>query len=67
MDLTDLGLTYEIKKYIKETDLSDFTLGRVVQENRERYIVSAGDTSFEAEITGNLRFTAGSRDRKSVV
>ena len=61
MNLSDLGLTEEINNYLKDNNLLDFTLGRVVQENRERYIVSTGDISFEAEITGNLRFTAGSR------
>jgi ribosome biogenesis GTPase / thiamine phosphate phosphatase len=61
MTLTDLGLTDAITSYIKNNNLSDFSLGRVTQEHRERYIVSTGDNEFDAEITGNLRFTAGSR------
>lgn len=61
MTLTDLGLTDEITNYIKYNSLSGFALGRVTQEHRERYIVSTGENEFDAEITGNLRFSANSR------
>lgn len=61
MTLTDLGLTDEITSFIKNNNLSDFSVGRVTQEHRERYIVSTGENEFDAEITGNLRFTADSR------
>lgn len=47
--------------YLKDNNLSDFAAGRVTQEHRERYIVSTGDNEYEAEITGNLRFSASSR------
>jgi ribosome biogenesis GTPase len=61
MTLTDLGITDRIISYIKDNNLSDFVIGRVTQEHRERYIVSTGDKEYEAEITGNLRFSASSR------
>jgi ribosome biogenesis GTPase len=61
MTLTDLGLTDEITTYVKNNNLSDFVIGRVTQEHRERYIVSTGENEFDAEITGNLRFSADSR------
>jgi ribosome biogenesis GTPase / thiamine phosphate phosphatase len=61
MDLFDLGLTDEIKTYIGENNLSGFSVARVTQEHRERYIVTTGDNEYEAEITGNLRFSAQSR------
>jgi len=61
MTLTDLGLTDEITSYIINNHLSDFAIGRVTQEHRERYIVSTGENEFDAEITGNLRFSANSR------
>jgi ribosome biogenesis GTPase / thiamine phosphate phosphatase len=61
MTLTDLGLNNSITDFLKVNELSDFTPGRVTQEHRERYIVSTGANEYEAEITGNLRFTAGSR------
>ena len=61
MTLTDLGLTDEIAAYLEKNGLSSFITGRVTQEHRERYIVSTGPKEYEAEITGNLRFTADSR------
>ena len=61
MKLTDLGLTKEIDELIKDLDLSEFSVGRVTQEHRERYIVSDGENEFDTEITGNLRFSANSR------
>jgi ribosome biogenesis GTPase / thiamine phosphate phosphatase len=61
MTLTDLGLTDSLTAYLKENNLTDFSTGRVTREHRERYIVSTGDNEYEAEITGNLRFSANSR------
>ena len=61
MTLADLGLSPEIETFLSENNLSDFTLGRVTQEHRERYIVSTGENEYDAEITGNLRFSAYSR------
>ena len=61
MNLTDLGLKIEHSDWLKDQGLSGFTTGRVTQEHLERYIVSTGDCEYEAEITGNLRFTAISR------
>jgi ribosome biogenesis GTPase len=62
MTITDLGFTYDIKSYLKDNDLTDLSICRVTQEHRERYIVSTGENEYEAEITGNLRFTASSRE-----
>jgi ribosome biogenesis GTPase len=61
MTIKDLGLTDDIITYLKENNLADFSLGRITREHRERYIVSTGDKEYEAEITGNLRFSASSR------
>jgi len=61
MTLTDLGYNTEMESFIRENKLSEFTVGRVTQEHRERYIVSTGEDEYEAEITGNLRYTADSR------
>ena len=61
MKLTDLGYTNDIEKYFRGNDLSDFSPARVTQEHKERYIVSDGENEYDAEITGNLRFTAESR------
>lgn len=61
LKLTDLGLTTEFSEQIKAEDISEFTVGRIILEHRERYIVSDGDNEYFAEITGNLRFSANSR------
>jgi ribosome biogenesis GTPase len=62
MNLLDLGFTNGLDEYLKVNNLSDFSIGRVTQEHRERYIVSTGENEYNAEITGNLRFSASSRD-----
>ena len=61
MRLQNLGFTEEYSKQIKDFDLAEFSIGRVMQEHRERYVVSDGENEYDAEITGNLRFSAGSR------
>jgi ribosome biogenesis GTPase / thiamine phosphate phosphatase len=61
MNLFDLGLTNEIACCFENNNTGQYTLGRVTREDRERYIVSTGDKDYEAEITGNMRFTASSR------
>lgn len=61
MNLTELGFTEILSEYIKENNLSDFSAGRVTQEHRERYVVSDGEKEYDAEITGNLRFSSSSR------
>jgi len=61
MNLTDLGLTKEISEYMADNSFKDFTIARVICEYRERYIISTGVNQYEAEITGNLRFSAHSR------
>jgi ribosome biogenesis GTPase / thiamine phosphate phosphatase len=61
MTLVDLGFTSEIDRYIHDNRLSGFSVGRITQEHRERYVVSTGDNEYDAEITGNLRFSADSR------
>jgi len=62
MNLTELGFTETLSEYIKENNLSDFSAGRVTQEHRERYVVSDGEKEYDAEITGNLRFSSSSRE-----
>jgi ribosome biogenesis GTPase / thiamine phosphate phosphatase len=61
MELKNLGYNSELEIFVKENNLSSFTIGRVTQEHRERYVVSTGENEYEAEITGNLRFSANSR------
>jgi ribosome biogenesis GTPase len=61
MNLIDLGLNNELTTYLRDNQLSNFSVGRVTQEHRERFVVSDGKNEYEAEITGNLRFSANSR------
>ncbi|HKK43107.1 MAG TPA: GTPase RsgA, partial [Bacteroidales bacterium] len=61
LHLTELGLTDQMIRYLEDNNLSDFAVGRVTREHRERYTVSDGVKEYEAEITGNLRYSAGSR------
>jgi len=61
MKLSDLGFPEHLSKMIAGNELSGFTIGRVTQEHRERYVVSDGEHEYDAEITGNLRYTASSR------
>ena len=61
MKLEDFGYNDKLRKLIVGNKLSDFEIGRVIAEHKERYIVKTENGEYEAEITGNLRFTAKSR------
>lgn len=62
MTLEDLGYNKHLEKFITDNNLTEFEIGRVTAEHKERYIVSTAKGEFEAEITGNMRFTARSRE-----
>ena len=61
MKLEDLGYNDELEKLRNEYNLKDFEMGRVISEHKERYMVKTQKGEFEAEITGNLRFSSKSR------
>ena len=61
MTLEELGYNKEIEAYLESEKLSDFAVGRVLIEHKERYIVKTAEGEYEAEITGNLRFSATKR------
>jgi ribosome biogenesis GTPase len=67
MTTEDLGFNEQIKNAVNELELNDFVIGRVVLEHKERYIVKTEQGEFEAEITGNMRFAAVSREDFPVV
>lgn len=62
MNLNDLG--YNNIKAItdKLPHLSGFQLGRVIAEHKERYLVATSNGEVDAEITGNMRFSANGRE-----
>lgn len=62
MKLEDLGYNNELEKFRLENKLNNFEVGRVITEHKERYIVYTQNGVYDAEITGNLRFTAVSRE-----
>ncbi len=62
MRLEDLGYNKKLEKFRIDNNLNDFETGRVIAEHKERYIVSTARGDFEAEITGNMRFTAEGRE-----
>jgi ribosome biogenesis GTPase len=67
MDINDLGYNSDFEQFRIENGLSDFTVGRIVAEHKERYTVRTANAELEAEITGNLRFSANSREDFPVV
>jgi len=58
MTLEDLGYDSELEKYRKELKLDSFEMGRVISEHKDRYVVKTKNTEYDAELIGNLRFTA---------
>ena len=61
MTLEDLGYNEDLEQYRREQNLGAFGVARVIAEHRERYAVKTAENEFEAEIIGNLRFSAGNR------
>lgn len=57
MNLEDLGYNNEIEK-LKD---NSFDIARVIAEHKERYIVKTAEKEYDAEILGNLRYSAQSR------
>ena len=62
MKLEDLGYNKQLEKFRNDNNLTGFEIGRVIAEHKERYIVKTTKGEFKAEITGNMRFTAKSRE-----
>jgi ribosome biogenesis GTPase len=62
MESEDLGYNDKLESLRIENNLKDFEIGRVISEHKERYIVKTEKGEFESEITGNLRFSAKSRE-----
>ncbi|MGK9369222.1 ribosome small subunit-dependent GTPase A [Melioribacter sp. Ez-97] len=61
MNLADIGYTVFLEKSECQSFPEGLQTGRVAAEHKERYIVLTAEGEYEAEITGNMRFTAESR------
>ncbi len=62
MNLEDLGYNIGFEKFRLDNKLDGFEIGRVISVHKERYIVKTDRGEFDAEITGNMRFTAKGRE-----
>lgn len=62
MSLEDYGYNNKLEKFRNDNNLSDLEVGRVISEHKERYIVRTTQGEYEAEITGNMRYTANGRE-----
>lgn len=62
MQPEDLGYNSILEQFRNEQNLQSFEVGRVIAEHKERYVVKTFGGEFEAEITGNMRFTARGRE-----
>ncbi len=62
MKLENFGYNDKLQELRVKNNLSDFEIGRVIAEHKERYIVKTEQGEFDAEITGNLRFSSKSRE-----
>lgn len=57
----DLGYTESLENYRIEKHLDSFELGRVILEHKDRYSIKSNEKEYDAELIGNLRYTAESR------
>lgn len=56
------GANPNLPAFLKELEGSGFIVGRILAEHKERYHVGTADGELDAEITGNLRFSASGRE-----
>lgn len=61
MKLEDLGYSADLEESRVKQNLDSFSVGRVISEHKERYRVRNEKSEYEAEVIGNLRFTARGR------
>ncbi|TJY33451.1 ribosome small subunit-dependent GTPase A [Pontimicrobium aquaticum] len=61
MTLQDLGYNESLETYKIENGLDAFEVGRISLEHKERYVIKTPDAEFDAELIGNIKFTAKSR------
>lgn len=62
MTLEDLGYHLKMDLFRTECTRAGWEMARVTAEHKERYTILTVKGEFEAEITGNLRFTARNRE-----
>jgi len=61
-DLSEFGLTSELLVQFESEKVDASSLARVVKEHKELYEIQNAEGTFNAEITGNMRYAAESRE-----
>ncbi|EZH71743.1 ribosome biogenesis GTPase RsgA [Aquimarina atlantica] len=61
MTIQDLGYTNALEEFRTEQNLDSFEVGRILSEHKERYVIKTPTQEYDAELIGNLRYTAESR------
>ncbi|TLX74926.1 ribosome small subunit-dependent GTPase A [Labilibacter sediminis] len=61
MTYKDLGYHSKLDAFKQENNLDAFNVGRIALEHKERYVIKTPTSEYDAELIGNLRFTATSR------
>jgi ribosome biogenesis GTPase len=54
------GYNDSLESFRIENELDNFEVGRVILEHKERYVIKTPDAEFDAELIGNLKYTAES-------
>lgn len=67
MKLDDLGYNSELDKYRVDNDIENLSVGRITSEHKDRYTLLSEAGDFEAELLGNLRFSAKDRSELPAV
>jgi len=62
MNLEDLGFNAKLETFRKENNIGNSETGRIIAEHKERYKIMTTTVEYDAEILGNMRFTAKSRE-----
>ncbi|MEO1051225.1 MAG: ribosome small subunit-dependent GTPase A [Bacteroidota bacterium] len=60
-NIKDLGFKEYLSEYRTNNNLESFSVGRVILEHKERYVVLTEQGEITCELIGNLRFTAQNR------
>lgn len=67
MTWQDLGYTQDLEQSRKDQGLGALLIGRVILEHKDRYVVKTPNHEYEAELLGNLRYSAASKRDLPVV
>lgn len=59
--LSDLGFGITQSSYQNKEELAALDIGRISREHKERYCIRSASGEWDAEVSGQLRFTATSR------